>query len=160
MLLTLFKLGGFMSFSDKNCYLGLGSDTARPLCWNFSWFVLFPTLSTSGECPRCLLQIHEDGDLRLMISCEFALKAALTLEMQEVFGLGLGSRSRCGSSSFVPWVGLTVTSPCGICTPGCQLLIPARGDWEQAPHELCILHFRVAIYQRHYLQLQSIVNQS
>lgn len=140
-----------MSFSDKNGYLGLESDTA-PLCWNFSWFVLFPTLSTSGECPRCLLQIHEDGNLRLMVSCEFALEAALTLEMQEVFRLGQSSRSRCGSSSFVPWAGLTVTSPCGICTPGCQLLIPAWGD--------CILHFRVAIYHSRYLQLQSIVNQS
>lgn len=43
---TLFKLGGFMSFSDNNCYLELESVTAPFAGISLG---LFPAQSTSGE---------------------------------------------------------------------------------------------------------------
>lgn len=80
-----------MSFSDKSCYLGLESDPT-PFA-GISLGLFCSQLSPSGECPPCLLQIHEDGSLGLMVSCGFALRAAVTLGMQELFRLGRSSRS-------------------------------------------------------------------
>lgn len=154
-----------MSFSDNNCYLEVESVTAAPFCWNFSWFVLFPALSTSGErlLELCHLQIHEDGNWSVMVFCEFALKALLTSEIQEVFRLGQSSRTKGGSHNHVPWSSSGLyndPSFVPFVTPESQLLIQEMGDWQHTPHERCFLLFGVPKCQRHYLKLQSVVNQS
>lgn len=90
---TLFKLGGFMSFSDNNCYLEQ-NQLPPPL---LEFLLVCSQLRAPLEsfwCSLVIVKIHEEGNLSLMVSCEFILKAPFTSEVQEIFRLGQRSSSK------------------------------------------------------------------